>query len=312
MNSYNKPSLSIPEQAQLLLDKGLICNDRERLERYLSTIGYYRLKVYWLPYLSEDNKQCFLPNTTFDQVLGLYIFDRKLRLLVMEALERIEVALRAHWSNELALHGGSHAYMDSNLFKFPQEHKRLLDELKHDIQNSKEKSIIHYTETYDSPSLPPSWTVTEVMSFGTLSRWFKVTQDKAANKKKIIESFGMSTRIDKSFDAFETIIHGLTIVRNTCAHHSGLWNRKFVINLPKKYCATWMGQRFADDSNKNLDKHLYNYLIVIEALLRAISPKTSWTNRLIRLLNTIESTHHKAMAFPDDWREREPWKSNAP
>lgn len=321
MNSYNKLSLSIPEQAQLLLDKGLICNDRERLERYLSTIGYYRLKVYWLPYLSKDKQ--FLPNTTFDQILKLYIFDRKLRLLVAEALERIEVTLRAHWSNKLANNnnGGSHAYMNPSFFRsvkrltYLQEFKELESKLnslkpRNEKQKSPEDFIQHYKDNYDSPLLPPIWGVTEIMTFGMLSRWFQITKDNVVEKESIIQWFGMPTTPKDSFRYFESILHNLTLVRNICAHHGRLWDRQFVFSLPDKYCAVWMKGRFNDTNTKKLDNHLFNYLVVIEALLRAISPKTSWKNRLMELLKTIEPGNYKKMGFPDNWQEREPWKSN--
>ena len=107
MTVYDKTPLSVSEQSQLLLDRGLICTDKARLERYLTSIGYYRLSAYWLPFeqpasnsLSRRNHQ-FVPGTTFDKILNLYIFDRKLRLLVMEAIERIEVSLRSQWSGLL-------------------------------------------------------------------------------------------------------------------------------------------------------------------------------------------------------------------
>ena len=39
----------------------------------------------------QDN---FIPDTTWDMVYDLYVFDRKLRLLVFDAIERLEVAIR--------------------------------------------------------------------------------------------------------------------------------------------------------------------------------------------------------------------------
>lgn len=124
---YNKTPLSIQDQAQLLLNRGLVCTDTKRLEQYLTSIGYYRLSVYWLPFEQHSSNGSrnhqFVPNTNFDEILKLYIFDRKLRLLIMEAIERIEVALRSQWSGTLALlNNDSHAYMNPLLFKCPRQH----------------------------------------------------------------------------------------------------------------------------------------------------------------------------------------------
>ena len=308
MNSYNKPPLSIQEQAQLLLDRGLLCDDKVRLESYLSSIGYYRLSAYWLLFEqsrlhdSSRNHQ-FVPDTTFNKILNLYIFDRKLRLLVMEAIERIEIALRAQWSGTLALHGDSHAYMKADLFKNPRQHIQDLAKIDREFENNKETFIQHYKENYSSPPLPPIWAVVETMTLGMLSRWFKNTKD-TATKKVIMKAFGMPT-----IEILESVFHALTPVRNVCAHHSRLLNRCFTISLPK--INRMRNSLIPQTAPNHQARHLYNYLVVIEALMRAISPNSSWKNRLMDLLNTIESNDHKAMGFSNDWQEHKPWKDNA-
>ena len=44
--SYNKPYKSAKDLVQLLLTRGLIINDFNRAENYISHIGYYRLSAY--------------------------------------------------------------------------------------------------------------------------------------------------------------------------------------------------------------------------------------------------------------------------
>jgi len=50
---YQKPPISISQQANLLINRNLVCNNRNRLESYLASIGYYRLSAYWYPYLDK-------------------------------------------------------------------------------------------------------------------------------------------------------------------------------------------------------------------------------------------------------------------
>ncbi|WP_432823816.1 Abi family protein [Trichloromonas sp.] len=88
---YVKVPLSIEDQAQRLQDRGLTCDNPDRLKHYLAHIGYYRLSAYWLPFERPAEEaltrnHLFLPGTSFDAILSLYIFDRKLRLLVMDAI----------------------------------------------------------------------------------------------------------------------------------------------------------------------------------------------------------------------------------
>ena len=76
-------------------------------------------------------------------MLGLYIFDRNLRILVMEALERIEVAVRSRWGNALAVRHGSHAYLKPELFKYPGQHAGDLAKITADMEKSKEPFVVH-------------------------------------------------------------------------------------------------------------------------------------------------------------------------
>lgn len=194
---YNKPPLSVSDQAQLLLDRGLICPDKQRLEHYLAYIGYYRLSAYWLPFEQISLEQGarthqFLPNTQFEDILTLYIFDRKLRLLVMEAIERIEVAVRSSWAGAMAVQYGSHAHMKSDLYKDPWTHAKHLAKLTRDLKESNETFVAHYKHKYTEPFLPPIWAVVETMSLGGLSLWVENSKDNQI-KAAVAKAFGLPT-----------------------------------------------------------------------------------------------------------------------
>jgi len=88
---YLKAALSFPDQLAQLQQRGLHVTDPDRALHWLRRVSYYRLSAYFLPF---KNGESFRPGTEFNDVAGLYIFDRKLRLLVLDAIERIEVALR--------------------------------------------------------------------------------------------------------------------------------------------------------------------------------------------------------------------------
>lgn len=305
---YDKPSLSIAEQSALIQERGLVCDDPARLQKYLSTIGYYRLSAYWLPFeLPSDTpgtrNHRFLPGTTFDKVLGLYIFDRNLRMLVMEALERIEVAVRTRWANALSVRHGSHAYINSELFKNPWQHSGDLGKIAANLEESKEPFVVHYRRQYKQPFLPPIWAVVETMTLGGLSRWFKNTDDTEA-KKEISQALNMPT-----IEILEQVLHALTPMRNLCAHHGRLWNRRFAMSLPK---IKRIRDRQVPPESPNLQAHyIFNFLVVLDVLMMAISPGSSWTRRLLALIETLEDGP-APMGFPDDWRNRAPWVSLNP
>lgn len=266
---YQKPSLSVAEQAALIIERGLVCDDVPRLEKYLSTIGYYRLSAYWLPFehpsgspLTRNHR--FRQGTTFEQVLALYVFDRKLRMMVMEAMERIEVAIRTRWANALAVRHGSHAYMQSDLFKNPWQHSSDLGKIAANLEESKEPFVVHYRRQYTQPFLPPIWAVVETMTLGGLSRWFKNTNDTVA-KKEVAQAFNMPT-----IEILEHVLHALTPVRNVCAHHGRLWNRRFAMSLPK---IKRFEDRLVPPEAPNCQAHyLFNFLVVLDILMTATSP----------------------------------------
>lgn len=100
---YTKPALTIAQQVALLQSRGMVISHTATTEHYLSQINYYRLCAYWLPFESDHVTHTFKQGTSFEQVLDLYIFDRELRLLVLDAIERIEIAIRTQLSYQLAL-----------------------------------------------------------------------------------------------------------------------------------------------------------------------------------------------------------------
>lgn len=310
---YDKPPLSIPDQMQRLFERGLLCDEPERLRHYLTHIGYYRLSAYWLPFempitvgATSRNHQ-FTAGTTFDQVLDLYIFDRKLRLLVMEAIERIETAVRSHWANALAMRHGSHAHMKPELFKSPWQHAEDLARIAVELKDSSETFVVHYRKQYEEPFLPPVWAVVETMSLGALSRWFKSTRDTEV-KREVAQCLNMPT-----IEILEQVLHVLTPVRNICAHHGRLWNRKFILKLPlikrlKNRIITEKITTKAGETQEHPTKNIYNYLVVMLHLMHAINPGTSWRVRLCQHINSATSSQQQNMGFPDDWRARLPWK----
>lgn len=116
MTAYTKPALDSSQHIMQWQQRGLGVVDTARAEHYVSAIGYYRLSAYTLPFQVGNPIHHFQAGTTFDQVLYLYVFDRQLRLLVMDAIERIEVAVRSQLNNHMAQKYGPHWYLDEQYF----------------------------------------------------------------------------------------------------------------------------------------------------------------------------------------------------
>lgn len=296
---YDKPATTIDEQIVLLQGRGMYVPDQERAAHYLRHIGYYRLSAYWLPFEepSEPGRprtHRFQQGTTFEDVLNRYVFDRKLRLLVTEALERIEVSVRSCWSSSLACRHGAHAHMNARLFGCPYWHLRQLAQLAKETQKSSETFVEHYRRRYDEPFLPPVWMVAETMSFGTLSRWVKMTFD-AKVQLALIDHLGLPNR-----EIVHEVLHVLTYLRNICAHHGRLWNRRFVMKYPR---IKRLPDMVDPDAEHEAARYIFNHLFILKVLMERINPRTSWPRRLCELLRLQNRATLAAMMLPEDWRD---------
>src|SRR5699024_12784562 len=87
--AFDKPPLSIEDLVERVLDRGLHVPDRAKARRYLQHISYYRVSPCMIPFQNDGPDHLSREETSFDDVLDLYAFERALRLLVRAALERI-------------------------------------------------------------------------------------------------------------------------------------------------------------------------------------------------------------------------------
>lgn len=290
---FDKPALTIEEQIDLLLARGLVISDRDQASHYLTHLNYYRLGAYWLPFELNHTSHQFKPDIHFDAILNLYLFDREFRLLVMDAIERIEVSIRAVWAYQMAYRHGAHCHLRRELFKPKWNYESHCDALKKEVHRSKEGFICHLQKTYDE-DLPPLWALVEVMSFGKLSNWYNNTRC-SQDRNAVAVNYGLDEKI------LTSLLHHLTIVRNFCAHHARLWNREFTVipMLPKQEMLSLC---------KTDTRKIYNTLTLMLYLMNQISPEHHWKKRLIDLLK-----HHNidtaAMGFPSDWKVRPLWVS---
>lgn len=296
---FTKPPLSFDDQLDLLARRGMAIPDRKRARHYLAHINYYRLRGYWLPLeeSGDNGVHRFIAGTSFDDALSLYVFDRQLRLLLLDAIERVEVSLRTCWAHALAMRYGAHAHLRQDIFGSPEKYQRCLEGLKEEIERSHETFIEHYRTTYTDPSLPPMWAVCEVMSLGQLSKWFDNLK-RHADRKEIASGFGLDETVLRSF------MHHLTHVRNLCAHHSRVWNRRFTftMRIPRQPA------RIAGWFNAREERKPYNTLVMLGYLLSVISPDSKWITHVKQLMAAHLQAKPRTMGFPENWENLGIWK----
>jgi abortive infection bacteriophage resistance protein len=168
---YLKPALTFEQQLELIIARGLIVRDRDRALHCLQRKGYFRLSAYFLPFKQRDHDgnyiDKFIPGSCFEDAILLYKFDADLRLLVIQAIDRVEIALRTSITYHLGQALGRFGYIDPNNFTpfVPSaghgipcsgfDHNQFLARINNDIGQSKEDFVRHYRAKYHlEPHLP--------------------------------------------------------------------------------------------------------------------------------------------------------------
>ncbi|MEJ1407000.1 MAG: Abi family protein [Candidatus Sedimenticola sp. (ex Thyasira tokunagai)] len=279
----------------------MVIPDPAKAEFYLSQLNYYRFAAYCLPFEQDHATHQLIPGTSFDDILNLYIFDRELRLLLLDAIERVEVSLRTQMAYHLShRRNTAHPHLDQALFHNLGKYKAGLNSLHTEVAKSREDFIRHLTTKYQE-ALPPIWAVVELMTMGQLSKWFsniKARQDRNA----ISQVYGLDEKVMTSF------CEHLSLVRNIAAHHARLWNRGITkkMRLPVNGSGDLLNSLLVLPETDRRSRKLYNTFTMTLYLMNVIAPDHHWKRRLKGLIATHAIDVSK-IGFPADWETRALW-----
>ena len=294
---YAKSTLTLTEQVERLKSKGLKFKNVDNAIHCLSNISYYRLRAYTFQFQSNDVEgQQFQEDITFEEIIEIYEFDAKLRLLIFKAIEKIEISFRAQIVYHYAQKHGSHWQLNEHLFRDLDRYNKHIESLKKEIDRSSELFIEHYKSKYSDPIEPPSWMSFEVISFGLLSKIFQNLK-KGPEKIMLTHYYGLN-----DVSVLENWMLCINILRNICAHHGRVWNRRLNnIKLP-----TNPTYQFLSKSSIYRNK-LYATLSCIEYLLNIIHQESTFNKCLKDLINANVCVNFKEMGFPENWQKEELW-----
>ncbi len=295
--SFTKPYSSPGQIVQLLKHRGMLMDDDRKVENYLMNIGYHRLSAYIYPFYKSPKSDLRLKDgTTFEQVLTLYRFDKKLRILLFNEIEKIEVAIRSVLANigcqEL---DDKYWITKEEYFANAEKFNQTMAVIEKELASSKEDYIENFRGNYVE-SYPPAWMITEVLSFGNLNY---IYSNIASNKlmKRIADYFGLKPQV---FTSWLTVLANL---RNMCCHHARIWNRDFMLNPaePRKMSNTWIDTSGIDK------KRIFYRLCIIRYLLTSVSPNNNFNEKIAGLLARFPSIDIAAMGFDYNWNHTALW-----
>ena len=289
--------------------------DEDKAKRCLARIGYYRLSAYWYPFrvqlqdgtIADD----FKPGTSFEEVFSFYVFDKALRLLVSDGLERIEIALRAQISDQIGVRDrwahrkpseldGKFTTQSSPRNQNLTRHADWLLGQDRNFSRSKEDFAEHFKKKYQGD--PPIWIAKEVWDWGMLSHFYSGM--KFADRNAIAGIYG-----NIEGKQLATWVRALNDVRNFCAHHSRLWNRGLPVTLkmPGARAVPQLDHLIGDTHGLS---RIYGVLVVMALMMKTMHPSTGWHRRVVHL--AVDAPRRsligvQSAGFPPDWELQDIW-----
>ena len=297
----NKKATTIHEQIVQLQARGLTITDENQAAHFLSNISYYRLEGYWWPMQSDKINHVFKPNSRFEDVIALYNFDRELRLLVFDVIERIEIGFRSKVIYSLSHDIDPWWFEDPANFKDPVAHAKSLILIDNELKQSREIFLTeHYLKYHKDTRRPPSWKTFEVVSFGTISKLYSNLLPTIKGKDLVAVDLKL---VNHTY--LPSWLQTIAQIRNICAHHGRLWNK----NLPgrpkllPKPPAPWI-KNVPPVSQHHM---LYIHICCMKYLLDVISPGHHFTPKLADLFTKYPNVDLNALGFPATWLTEPLW-----
>lgn len=305
----NKIPYSIADQISLLKQRGMLFRDEPSAHHFLENISYYRLKGYWWDMQDDYTQHTLKPNTYFEDILDRYTFDRHLRLILFDAIERIEIALRTKMIYHLSMTYGGLWYLNANLFEttlLPSDpnitiYQNTILELKKEFFRSQEIFIKDQRRRYPNQDAD-AWKIMEVASMGTLSKLYKNLKHQLPEKATIANEMGLNFHSELS-----SWLEAITYVRNIIAHHSRLWSRNMVklpvVNLNNPL-SIWLDKPLTNVQTKK------PFLIIstMVYLCNEVTPNHQIKSKIITLFANNPNIPIYKLGFLNNWQNQGLWE----
>ena len=218
-NIFIKPPTTYAEQINLLKKRKLIILDDAKACSILKDTNYYRLSGYMLSVKKDDE---FFNNTTLEQIYAYHNFDKKLRQILFDIIEDIEIAFRSRLAYYIAHKYGPLSYKESNNFFNKDKHNYFLAELNKKVKSAHKQELFikHHFLKYKGEI--PIWVLVEILSFSSISKL--LSNMKVEDKNEFSKIY-----YDFKDIYLQSWIHHLVYIRNICAHFSRLYCKLLVI-----------------------------------------------------------------------------------
>ena len=298
---FQKPATTIDWQIEKLIERGLQIENKNLAEHYLSNVSYYRLGEYWYVLQADKVNHTFKEDATFEKVVNLYEFDRELKILLFDIIERIEISLRTKLIYHLSHEFDPWWFQNFDIFTDSAALIKTLSGIEEEISRSKEITIKEHLKKHkDDLRLPPAWKTLEQTTFGALSKLYGNLKNTIKSKDIIAEEFGA---VNHTY--LPSWLQAIALIRNYCAHHSRLWNKNLT-GTPKllsKPPSPWI----TDVPKQHEFQRLYIHLCIMKYILNIIHKENKFTIQLASLFEKYPNVDINALGIKPNWQNEPLW-----
>lgn len=310
---------TIEQQIDLLKSRGLNFENEEKAKEILLNNSYYNIiNGYKTPFIKNNTKDEFNKDTTFEEIYALYNFDKAIKDIFLEYILKVENRLRSLIAYYFPMFHGNDNYLTINSFDNLFDNSYASEETKKqrikniqsligiihkdvaDTLNSK-VYIKHYMLEY---GFVPPWVLVNILSFGKLSRFLELMQQK--ERILISQNFNIN---DNDLIQYTKL---LAYFRNLCAHDDRIYN----IQLPKHLYIpdNILHQQLNIPKNNSMYAYGKNDLFALLICLKLMLSPEDFNTLCNKIFGRIKSLEKKLysigianiidiMNFPLEWRK---------
>ena len=297
-----KRFLTYDEQISFLSEqKQLIIEDQEYAKRILFQTGYFALVNGYKQIFKNPQTNKFQVGVRFEDVYGMYCFDRNLRSILLKYILICEQTIKSSLSYHFCqIYGEDQkAYLNPINYLQSENHSRIIKKLIQKMsaqlnENSSYYYIRHYVKRYQSV---PFWVLVNTLTLGQVSKMYSCQKSRV--KIQICKDFGEIRE-----NELERMLSIMTKFRNVCAHNDRLFNFKTqdalpdllihqMLQIPRRLGRYCCGK-----------EDLFAQVIILKMLLQEEDFEWFYTElKQCFQRHSVYQTILYQMGFPENWKE---------
>lgn len=251
------------QQLTILRNRGLTVPTDGSPKRFLEQENYYNvINGYKDLFLQKDASgkyvvpERYIPNTHFNELKALFLFDRELRILFLKYILIFENSFKTVISHEFSKkYPKPNSYLEIKNY-VGDNPKKVLQQISiltktiHD-KVDKNGAIKHYIEEHGSV---PLWVLVNYLTIGNLAYLYDILLDADKNaiakyySDKYKKQYNERSMVRLSSEDLGSALKIINLVRNKCAHDERLYNSNFgnvrVADIARYYgCSNYDNRR---------------------------------------------------------------------